>query len=93
MPELGICVGCNQITSILTGLGYTSSTSVVVFFWDRISTVQSTTHTTIGTKRGNKVVSDCCTKEDNNANQSKDDPSPLRTGNDAPSSVLRFDIN
>ena len=89
----GIYQGCNQITSILTGLGDTSSPPVVVFCWDRISTVQSTTHTTSGTKRGNKVVSDCCTKRATTLISPKMNPSPLRKGIEASSSVLRFSIN
>ena len=91
--ELGIYLGCNQITSILTGLGDTSSPPVVVFCWDRISTVQSTTHTTSGTKRGNKVVSDCCTKRATTLTSPKMNPSPLRKGIEACSSVSRFSIN
>ena len=91
--ELGIYLGCNQITSILTGLGDTSSPPVVVFCWDRISTVQSTTHTTSGTRRRNKVVSDCCTKRATTLISPKMNPSPLRKEIEAPSSVLRFSIN
>ena len=85
--------GPNQMMSIRTGLGVMFSPSVVVFCWDLNNTVQSTTHTTSGTKRGNKVVSDCCMKIATTPISPKMNPSPLRTGNEAPSSVFRFSIN
>ena len=78
--------------SIRTGLGVMFSPSVVVFCWDRINTVQSTPHTTSGTKRGNKVVSDCCMKIATTPISPNTNPSPLRIGNEALSSVLRFSI-
>ena len=78
--------------SILTGLGVMFFSSLVVFCWDLISTVQSTTHTTSGTKRGNKVVSDCCMKIATTPISPKMNPSPLRIGNDASLSVFRFGI-
>ena len=78
--------------SILTGLGVMFPSLVVVFCWDLINTVQSTTHTTSGTKRGNKVVSDCCMKIATTPISPKMNPSPLRTGNEASSSIIRFGI-
>ena len=79
--------------SILTGLGVMFPSSVGVFCWDLINTVQSTTHTTSGTRRGRNVVSDCCMKIATTPISPKMNPSPLRIGNEAWSSFLRFSIN
>ena len=73
------------------GLGVMFSLVCFAFRCDLMSNVQNTAHTTSGSNRGKKIVSDCCTKIATTPSRPKIIPIPLRAI-DAWSSIFCFSI-
>ena len=82
----------DQMTSIRTGLVDTFSSDALSFCCDLKSSVQNATHTTSGSNKGKNISSDCCTKSATTPINPKINPTPLRSGIEAPSSIFWFSI-
>ena len=81
------------MTSIRTGLVDTFSSDALSFCCDLKSSVQNATHTTSGSNKGKNISSDCCTKSATTPINPKINPTPLRSGTEAPSSIFWFSMN